>query len=820
MIKALVLANCLFLATFALSAAAPPPPASSPSPFPGQGDFDAQADRFQALSPDQWLLEGNVTFRSAGVLLQADRVTYDRSTGRGEATGNVLYVQGTGRIAGDRLSFDLKARTAEIFNATGFLDQGFLFRARKVMQIDNDHIRFEKGHFTACTQPVPYWSFHVHSGLVIRNRYVHLYNLSLRAGRVPVFYSPYLVFPIKSERATGLLLPQIGFSQRLGSSLGNAFFWDIRRNQDATFFLDAFNQGSLGRGVEYRLVPNQKGAAIFNAYLLEEDGLAPTELPERRRWSVRFKERQDFRPGERLLADFNFVSDADYYLDFSRDPDRGSDPSAFSRLEYVLNRGYTSLNVRSERREQFFADDSVIQSRIPEAEVRIRSRRLGKSPFFLALESSGSLLDKSLPDTPSQTYGRFDIFPTLSLPLSPLPYLDITPTLRLRETYYTQSLAPGSSVLLDPNQPPSLAPGQPALLDAGLSREFLQFDLQVLGPRLSRISMDEEGVGRYKSTLEPRVTYRYHTSPQSDENLRVPRFDEIDIIPSEVNEFRYGVVSRLFARKKVHTPLAPGENGRDREESGDIPPPGTPSTTLTPGGQGAGTAMHRLEVGGLPGQTVNAGNSFTTLPAQPPATESLTSPVEIASFSISQRFSFMSPLSFDREARDTDGDGQVDSLITVDDSRFSPITFASRINPSAGTSVNAQMSYDILEQAVSSASVSAGLNDPRRGFLNTTWFFRNGLDGLSLNSSQLRVSGGSSFFRRKISTSVSLNYDATLSKLQDQRYRFGYDTQCCGFAVELLQRNFEGTEQREFRFLVNLRGIGNFLDLQGGGSAR
>ena len=58
--------------------------------------------------------------------------------------------------------------------------------------------------------------------------------------------------------------------------------------------------------------------------------------------------------------------------------------------------------------------------------------------------------------------------------------------------------------------------------------------------------------------------------------------------------------------------------------------------------------------------------------------------------------------------------------------------------------------------------------------------------------------------------------DATLSRLQDARYRFGYDTQCCGFAIEILDRNFVGTKQQEFRFVINLRGIGNFLDLRGG----
>ncbi len=798
-------AGVLVLALGAAAGAAQERPAGGglPALLPAGEPFTAQADTFEALSRDRYRLRGNVTFQSQGMLLQADEVTYDRATGQGEATGNVLYVQGTGRIAGERVTFDTEARTAVIEDATGYLDQGFLFRARRIIQLDDHRIRFEDGFFTACTQPVPYWSFSVHSGLVIRDRYVHLYSLALKAGKMPIFYSPYLIFPIKPDRATGLLLPQIGFSKRLGSSLGNAFFWDIQRNQDATFYLDVFSEGSLGGGLEHRFLPNDRGGSVLNAYGIDEDSIDDVSDEERRRWNVRYRLRQDFRSRGRLLADFNLVSDADYYLDFSRDPDRGSDPSALSRAEYVINRGYTSTNLRVERREQFFTTENVIQSRLPEAEMRIRSRRLGSSPLYFGLESSASLLDKSGPGFPSGSYGRVDIFPTLSMPTSPFPYLELTPTLRLRETYYSRAL--------DPNQPD--------VFGDSLSREFVQFDLQALGPRMSRIFFDADGNGRLKSTIEPRLSYRYQTAPGAEENIRVPGFDEIDILPGDLNEIEYGVVSRLFARKVVR---APGEDGGE-EDAADpaapaLPPMALPETDADaePGPGDAASAA----LASRPGVVAPVVDDFSLYPGPPAGRTLLTSPVEVASFSISQRYSMDSPLSFDLEFVDTDDDGILDQLQTVGDSRFSPVTLGGRINPSAGTSIDARVSYDVLEGAVSQASLSAGLYDAGRGFLNATWFFRNGLDGATLSSSRLRVAGGTSFWRRKVSMAVALNYDATLSALQDQRYSFGYDTQCCGFAVEVLQRDFVGTEQREFRFVVNLRGIGNFIDLQGRGAGR
>ncbi len=553
--------------------------------------------------------------------------------------------------------------------------------------------------------------------------------------------------------------------------------------------------------MEHRLLPSARGTSVLSAYFLNEQGLDASEGPERERWNARYRLQQELGRHGRLLADFNFVSDADYFLDFSRDLDRGSDPSAISRGEYIYNRGYTSMNVRIERREQFFTDDSIIQSRLPEVDVRLRSRRLGRSPFYLALESSAAVLEKKGGGAPEGAYGRVDVLPTLSMPWSPSPWLDITPTLKLRETFYTRALsAEGSQEYGD-----------------SLSREFMQFDTQVLGPRLSRVFFDDEGNARLKSTIEPQLRYRYLRSPNSEDNVLVPRFDEVDVLPADLNEFSYGLVSRLYARKVVRSPKRQRAAryfglGRDIDFLGESEL--DPATGLPIDGEPRGSGLpgdlapdNRLGLGDDPELQEDEDNVVV-----------LTSPVEIVNVSLTQRYSLDNPLSFSNRYVDTTGDGVLDTLETVDESAFSPVILSARINPSRRTSLDARLGFDILEKTVSDASFSAGLYSPGHGFLNATWFFRNGLDGLTLNSSRLRLSGGTSFFRNKVSVAVSLNYDATLRELQDQRYRFGYDTQCCGIAVEVLNRDFVGTSQQEFRFVLNLRGIGNFLDLQSGGA--
>ena len=81
----------------------------------------------------------------------------------------------------------------------------------------------------------------------------------------------------------------------------------------------------------------------------------------------------------------------------------------------------------------------------------------------------------------------------------------------------------------------------------------------------------------------------------------------------------------------------------------------------------------------------------------------------------------------------------------------------------------------------------------------------------------------SNFLGRRFLLGMQTNYELGdvlpgEPRLRDQRYRFGYNTQCCGFQLEVLNRNFLGTSQREFRFLINLKGVGNVIDFQSGSS--
>jgi len=643
-----------------------------------------------------YLAEGYVDLRYGNIRLQADWVLFDRPNNHVEAKGNVVLDQESGTLSASRMEMSLETGKGTLWEVTGFQPPEYHFRAQRMERIDDTHYKIYDAEFTTCTQPTPYWSFRFKKGHIHVNNYAHLINVRFRASKVPVFYSPYVVWPIKGDRATGFLLAEWGVSGTRGTVVNTAFFWVLRRNMDATFFYDFYSDAGSGLGLEYRWLPNENGNVHLTAYELTRD----TDEDRSRRYKVALQGKQHFRSGWKLISQFSLVSDSDYYNDFERDFSLSVRADQYSFFSASKSWSYYTLNLRAERREQFFDSNSgnLTQQRLPEVEIRARSQRLGKSPLYLSFEGSANGLQRTETDLDAD-YQRVDLGTTLSASLTPFSWLDVTPALSLRETYYTQRL--------DPDE-------EEGVVDDSLNRAFWRFSLNLLGPKLFRVFEPESETGgsRYKHTIEPSVTY--------------------------------SITSRLLRRRAVPVKVKEGQE------------PGPPEYGSTQ---------------------------------------------EIAMLEIRQTHAFDRDLS--------------NSVTRDESSSRSPITLLARYNPSRSVSADFRMDYDILFNEPRSFSLSGSARSARLGFARLSYYLSRGLEEGTEDTGTVRLSGGSFLFGKRLSFDVDFAYDMSLDELQSQRYRLGYNTQCCGFISEFLERDYGGlvAPAREFRFSVTLKGVGTLFDL-------
>jgi len=255
------------------------------------------------------IAQGYVDIRYQGQRLQADKVTYDTESFFFLAEGNVVFRQKDLTIAGERMEANLQDKTGSFYNALIYTEPEFIIHANKIDRLDEDEYKIYQGKFTACTQPNPRWCLTAGKATVKVDHHISLKGPALRVKGVPVFYLPYLYWPLKKDRATGFLLPSIGSSNLKGFIVSNAFFWAMRRNMDATFYLDYHSKLGRGEGVEYRYILGKHSKGDFYGYYLSD------KRKNMKRYKLKFNHAQYLKGGFRAVVNVNYLSDFQYRQD-------------------------------------------------------------------------------------------------------------------------------------------------------------------------------------------------------------------------------------------------------------------------------------------------------------------------------------------------------------------------------------------------------------------------------------------------------------------------------------------------------------------------
>jgi LPS-assembly protein len=487
----------------------------------------------QNATADSWHGEGEVHILYQDIEIHCDDVEYDRGTGDLVARGNVIVDRGPSRFTADRARFNLQTKTGIFVNATAYIDPMYTFTGREIEKLDETHYRIDHATFTSCaTDGRSPWSFTVRSALVEEEGLGRFKSAALKVQGVPVFYLPYMVWPIKQERSAGLLMPRFGYSNRRGFNFGLPVYVPLGRSFDTTIFADYYAEGYFGLGNSWRWAPVKGAFGEINLYAIWDRENEAVE------WKVFGKHIQEDFLGFKLLAQVENLSDIDFWQDFDRSFDANTRRDLYSFVYLTRSFGPYALNLRTDHRQTFLTQNDVVLSQIPEIEVRSGATPIGRSPVYLNLIGSLSYLASDRGGDLTSSYGRADLLPTFSYTLPGPPWLSITPRLGGRFTYYTQQYD------LDPvtNRPTDF-------LDESLSRIYATGAVDIVGPSLSRVF--EGGIGSYsklKHLIEPRIEYRYLTTPTDTD--RIPVFDEVDSTPQDANLVNFVFANRLLGRQR------------------------------------------------------------------------------------------------------------------------------------------------------------------------------------------------------------------------------------------------------------------------------
>ncbi len=144
----------------------------------------------------------------------------------------------------------------------------------------------------------------------------------------PLFYLPYMSFPITGKRQSGFLTPTVGFSNITGYNFSLPYYWNIAPNYDATIVPHVYTMRGLMMGGEFRYMDKYSNGLLIGNFLPDDqlfgkflESNAPTYPSlnnlSKNRWSGIWRNQSYFNNHLGMKVDYEKVSD-DYYLqDFS-----------------------------------------------------------------------------------------------------------------------------------------------------------------------------------------------------------------------------------------------------------------------------------------------------------------------------------------------------------------------------------------------------------------------------------------------------------------------------------------------------------------------
>jgi lipopolysaccharide assembly outer membrane protein LptD (OstA) len=269
---------------------------------------------------------GNVRVeRVDGRSLSADWMAFSARTRIGVATGNVTIRDGLDTLTAEFATVDLETLTALATDATLDSPQtGFLVKAGALRKTGPDTFEVERGNFTTCRCPPGErrpWEIDVGEADVRVQGYAVSRDVTFRVLGWPVAYAPWLILPVKTDRQSGLLMPELELSSEDGLQIELPFFWAVRPDLNVLLRPRWIQDRGVKYGAEYEFVFGESaysdgGFAILPGDNDVEDNDPKTPFSDNR-WAYWLRHHHPLGPGQVFGADVKRISDNNYLFDFN-----------------------------------------------------------------------------------------------------------------------------------------------------------------------------------------------------------------------------------------------------------------------------------------------------------------------------------------------------------------------------------------------------------------------------------------------------------------------------------------------------------------------
>jgi len=282
-----------------------PPPNQQPSYIVGN-QVDGQQTGLSTVTGDVQLDQGDRRVSS-------QKMIYNNDTGLAIVEKGVSYDSPKLMLTSPDGKYDTNKGTGT-FNDSDFLlplrnGHG---NAKVFNSLDDTHSTLIGASYTTCPPGNTDWMLTAPAmNLDTGTNTGEAYDVTVHFLGVPVFWSPYLNFPISSDRKSGFIGSNMSFDVINGVELSAPYYFNLADNYDATLFPRIITKRGLDMGGEFRWLSPINDGLIYGDYLPHD------QVADRERSQLLFKNNTTPDQFNTVSTLYQWVSDDNYFHDLS-----------------------------------------------------------------------------------------------------------------------------------------------------------------------------------------------------------------------------------------------------------------------------------------------------------------------------------------------------------------------------------------------------------------------------------------------------------------------------------------------------------------------
>lgn len=310
-------------------------------------------------------LQGDVRVRQGIFEVSGAEARFRQDEGR-VAIAGPLISRGDGfLLTGDNANYDVNSGRFDINSAT-FLLHGPEMRGRasSLSRFGETEVVINQGFLTTCGPQQNDWAIvAAEIRLDQTEGFGTAKHVRLEVLDVPVFYWPWISFPIDERRKSGFLYPAFGSSGTgSGGFVAAPYYFNLAPDYDATLTPQFISGRGLFTELEGRYLSPYGETSLQLGYI-DDDTYYTDENPGEsgQRWALDASTEASLGNGWTGYGDFSVVSDEDYLSDLNRSLD-------INQATHLQRKGGVRYKDASQYFDAYFNDYQTVAERIADVD--------------------------------------------------------------------------------------------------------------------------------------------------------------------------------------------------------------------------------------------------------------------------------------------------------------------------------------------------------------------------------------------------------------------------------------------------------------------